>query len=118
MICVGPACRGGRGEMRGPVDTYMNYLAPMVVEQTNRGERTTSIRGRACRGRVAPACQTRRRHPDRPTCDRPPARVAGPLDHQGNRRGPKVADLGGNRRRPESQPPDAEWREYRGNSPI
>ncbi len=28
-----PGCRGGRGEMREPVDTYMNYLVPMVVEQ-------------------------------------------------------------------------------------
>ncbi|MGA7389346.1 MAG: ATP-dependent Clp protease proteolytic subunit, partial [Pseudolabrys sp.] len=25
--------------MRDPLDTYMNYLVPMVVEQTNRGER-------------------------------------------------------------------------------
>ena len=25
--------------MRNPADTYMNYLVPMVVEQTNRGER-------------------------------------------------------------------------------
>ena len=24
--------------MRDPVDTYMNYLVPMVVEQTNRVE--------------------------------------------------------------------------------
>ncbi|HEX2256834.1 MAG TPA: ATP-dependent Clp protease proteolytic subunit, partial [Afifellaceae bacterium] len=25
--------------MRDPLDTYMNLLVPMVVEQTNRGER-------------------------------------------------------------------------------
>ena len=29
--------------MRDPVDTYMNYLVPMVVEQTNRGERSYDI---------------------------------------------------------------------------
>ncbi len=29
--------------MRDPVDTYMNYLVPMVVEQTNRGERAYDI---------------------------------------------------------------------------
>ena len=31
--------------MRDPVETYMQTLVPMVVEQTNRGERPiTSIR--------------------------------------------------------------------------
>ena len=31
--------------MRDPTDTYMNYLVPMVVEQTNRANApTTSIR--------------------------------------------------------------------------
>ncbi|MDH3582517.1 MAG: ATP-dependent Clp protease proteolytic subunit, partial [Hyphomicrobiales bacterium] len=25
--------------MKDPIDTYMNTLVPMVVEQTNRGER-------------------------------------------------------------------------------
>jgi ATP-dependent Clp protease protease subunit len=29
--------------MRDPSDTYMNYLVPMVVEQTNRGERAYDI---------------------------------------------------------------------------
>ncbi|WP_040485537.1 ATP-dependent Clp protease proteolytic subunit [Lutibaculum baratangense] len=29
--------------MRDPVDTYMNMLVPMVVEQTNRGERAYDI---------------------------------------------------------------------------
>src|SRR5215471_1455304 len=29
--------------MRDPVNTYMNYLVPMVVEQTNRGERAYDI---------------------------------------------------------------------------
>ena len=32
--------------MRDPVDTYMNYLIPMVVEQTNRGERSYDIYSR------------------------------------------------------------------------
>jgi hypothetical protein len=27
------------GDMRDPRDTYQNQLVPMVVEQTNRGER-------------------------------------------------------------------------------
>ena len=30
-------------EMRDPHDTYMNYLVPMVVEQTNRGERAYTV---------------------------------------------------------------------------
>ena len=29
--------------MRDPIDTYMNYLVPVVVEQTNRGERAYDI---------------------------------------------------------------------------
>src|SRR6266511_3634499 len=32
--------------MRDPVDTYMNYLVPTVVEQTNRGERAYDIYSR------------------------------------------------------------------------
>ena len=32
--------------MRDPVDTYMNYLVPMVVEQTTRGERAYDIYSR------------------------------------------------------------------------
>ena len=29
--------------MRDPRETHMNYLVPMVVEQTNRGERAYDI---------------------------------------------------------------------------
>jgi ATP-dependent Clp protease protease subunit len=29
--------------MTDVIDTYMNYLVPMVVEQTNRGERPYDI---------------------------------------------------------------------------
>jgi len=29
--------------MKDPIDTYMNFLVPMVVEQTNRGERAYDI---------------------------------------------------------------------------
>ena len=29
--------------MRDPIDTYMNLLVSMVVEQTNRGERAYDI---------------------------------------------------------------------------
>ena len=36
--------------MRDPVDTYMNYLVPMVVEQTNRGERAYDIYSRLLQG--------------------------------------------------------------------
>ena len=38
--------------MRDPVDTYMNYLVPMVVEQTNRGERSSDIYSRLLTERV------------------------------------------------------------------
>src|SRR5581483_263025 len=38
--------------MRGPVDTYMNYLVPMVVEQTNRGERAYDIYSRLLKERI------------------------------------------------------------------
>src|SRR6516165_3465300 len=38
--------------MRGPVDTHMNYLVPMVVEQTNRGERTYDIYSRLLKERI------------------------------------------------------------------
>src|SRR5262245_16872678 len=44
--------RGGGGEMRDPVDTYMNYLVPMVVEQTNRGERAYDIYSRLLKERI------------------------------------------------------------------
>jgi ATP-dependent Clp protease, protease subunit len=39
-------------DMRDPVDTYMNYLVPMVVEQTNRGERAYDIYSRLLKERI------------------------------------------------------------------
>jgi len=38
------------GDMRDPRDTYQNQLVPMVVEQTNRGERSYDT-GAYCRSR-------------------------------------------------------------------
>jgi len=38
--------------MRDPADTYMNYLVPMVVEQTNRGERSYDIYSRLLKERI------------------------------------------------------------------
>ena len=38
--------------MRDPVDTYMNTLVPMVVEQTNRGERAYDIFSRLLKERI------------------------------------------------------------------
>ncbi len=38
--------------MRDPTDTYMNYLVPMVVEQTNRGERAYDIYSRLLKERI------------------------------------------------------------------
>src|SRR6266568_3982801 len=38
--------------MRDPVDTHMNYLVPMVVEQTNRGERSYDIYSRLLKERI------------------------------------------------------------------
>ena len=38
--------------MRDSVDTYMNYLVPMVVEQTNRGERAYDIYSRLLKERI------------------------------------------------------------------
>src|SRR3954465_5243540 len=38
--------------MRDPVDTYMNYLVPMVFEQTNRGERSYDIYSRLLKERI------------------------------------------------------------------
>jgi ATP-dependent Clp protease protease subunit len=38
--------------MRHPVDTYMNFLVPMVVEQTNRGERAYDIYSRLLKERI------------------------------------------------------------------
>jgi len=45
-------CRGGDLHMRDPVDIYMNYLVPMVVEQTNRGERAYDIYSRLLKERI------------------------------------------------------------------
>jgi ATP-dependent Clp protease protease subunit len=38
--------------MRDPIDTYMNYLVPVVVEQTNRGERSYDIYSRLLKERI------------------------------------------------------------------
>jgi len=38
--------------MRDPVDTYMNYVVPMVVEQTNRGDRAYDIYSRLLKERI------------------------------------------------------------------
>src|ERR1041384_3312236 len=38
--------------MRDPKDTYMNFLVPMVVEQTNRGERAYDIYSRLLKERI------------------------------------------------------------------
>jgi ATP-dependent Clp protease, protease subunit len=38
--------------MRDPIDTYMIYLVPMVVEQTNRGERAYDIYSRLLKERI------------------------------------------------------------------
>src|SRR5256884_5195638 len=38
--------------MRDPVDTYMDILVPMVVEQTNRGERAYDIFSRLLKERI------------------------------------------------------------------
>ena len=38
--------------MREPVDTYYNHLVPMVVEQTNRGERAYDIYSRLLKERI------------------------------------------------------------------
>jgi ATP-dependent Clp protease, protease subunit len=38
--------------MRNPVDTYMNTLVPMVVEQTSRGERAYDIFSRLLKERI------------------------------------------------------------------
>ncbi len=38
--------------MRDPLDTYMNTLVPMVVEQTNRGERAFDIYSRLLKERI------------------------------------------------------------------
>lgn len=38
--------------MSDPTETYMNYLVPMVVEQTNRGERSYDIYSRLLKERI------------------------------------------------------------------
>ena len=38
--------------MRDPIDTYQNQLVPMVVEQTNRGERAYDIYSRLLKERI------------------------------------------------------------------
>lgn len=38
--------------MKDPIDTYMNMLVPMVVEQTNRGERAFDIYSRLLKERI------------------------------------------------------------------
>ncbi|HTO85103.1 MAG TPA: ATP-dependent Clp protease proteolytic subunit [Methylomirabilota bacterium] len=38
--------------MRDPIDTTMNFLVPMVVEQTNRGERAYDIYSRLLKERI------------------------------------------------------------------
>ena len=38
--------------MADPTETYMNYLVPMVVEQTNRGERSYDIYSRLLKERI------------------------------------------------------------------
>jgi ATP-dependent Clp protease, protease subunit len=43
---------GKGGEMRDPVDTYMQHIVPMVVEQTNRGERAYDIYSRLLKERI------------------------------------------------------------------
>src|SRR5215469_6562151 len=43
---------GAERAMRDPTDTYMNYLVPMVVEQTNRGERAFDIYSRLLKERI------------------------------------------------------------------
>src|SRR6059036_899469 len=52
MIAEAQPCRSGGREMRDPVDTYMNYLVPTVVEQTNRGERAYDIYSRLLKERI------------------------------------------------------------------
>ncbi len=42
----------GAMRMQDPVDTYMNTLVPMVVEQTNRGERAYDIYSRLLKERI------------------------------------------------------------------
>lgn len=45
-------CRQPVMNMSDPVDIYMNYLVPMVVEQTSRGERAYDIYSRLLKERI------------------------------------------------------------------
>src|SRR3546814_4141055 len=42
----------GTASMSNPVEIYMNSLVPMVVEQTNRGERAYDIYSRLLKERI------------------------------------------------------------------
>src|SRR6266849_112292 len=44
--------RAQGAQMRDPRDTYMNYIVPMVVEQTVRGERSYDIYSRLLKERI------------------------------------------------------------------
>src|SRR5580704_10126772 len=48
----GGSLRKTGSTMRDPSETYMNYLVPMVVEQTNRGERAYDIYSRLLKERI------------------------------------------------------------------
>jgi ATP-dependent Clp protease, protease subunit len=52
MIRADGAAKARGFSMRDPVHTYMNYLVPMVVEQTNRGERAYDIYSRLLKERI------------------------------------------------------------------
>jgi ATP-dependent Clp protease protease subunit len=52
MIRAHGAAKARGFSMRDPVHTYMNYLVPMVVEQTNRGERAYDIYSRLLKERI------------------------------------------------------------------
>src|ERR1700681_1245587 len=49
---AGSSCQHRFQTMRDPVNTFMNYLVPMVVEQTNRGERSYDIYSRLLKERI------------------------------------------------------------------
>src|SRR5260370_40716575 len=48
----GGSLRKTGSTMRAPAETYINYLVPMVVEQTNRGERAYDIYSRLLKERI------------------------------------------------------------------
>ena len=47
-----PTAGSKGGDMRDPDDTYQNQLVPMVVEETNRGERSYDIYSRLLKERI------------------------------------------------------------------